>query len=191
MDIAILHQYPDFRRTVFYNLLRQESRTPLREVAADKAAIVIYGPFARTPKIVGRFVKRKASFEPKHFRGRVSQPISVFHSIENVRHENKFDFSISYDFSTTDFDLMGSTFQGIVTGLADELPGNYQQFGYSTNLNGVFVRGFEGNDFTISTGLSPETSIYGVRSLAVDSNDYNIELQSFFGRVNYSIADKY
>ena len=86
---------------------------------------------------------------------------------------------------------MGSTLQGIVTGLADELPGNYQQFGYSTNLNGVFVRGFEGNDFTISTGLSPETSIYGVRSLAVDSNDYNIELQSFFGRVNYSIADKY
>ena len=100
-------------------------------------------------------------------------------------------FSGGWGFSTTDLDLMGSTLQGIVTGLADELPGNYQQFGYSTNLNGVFVRGFEGNDFTISTGLSPETSIYGVRSLAVDSNDYNIELQSFFGRVNYSIADKY
>lgn len=39
--------------------------------------------------------------------------------------------------------------------------------------------------------FSPVTSISGVRSLAVDSNDYNIELQSFFGRVNYSIADKY
>ena len=105
--------------------------------------------------------------------------------------KNKGLFSGGWGFSTTDLDLMGSTLQGIVTGLADELPGNYQQFGYSTNLNGVFVRGFEGNDFTISTGLSPETSIYGVRALAVDSNDYNIELQSFFGRVNYSIADKY
>jgi len=105
--------------------------------------------------------------------------------------KNKGLFSGGWGFSTTDLDLMGSTLQGIVTGLADELPGNYQQFGYSTNLNGVFVRGFEGNDFTISTVLSPETSIYGVRALAVDSNDYNIELQSFFGRVNYSIADKY
>ena len=105
--------------------------------------------------------------------------------------KNKGLFSGGWGFSTTDLDLMGSTLQGIVTGLADELPGNYQQFGYSTNLNGVFVRGFEGNDFTISTGLSPETSIYVVRALAVDSNDYNIELQSFFGRVNYSIADKY
>lgn len=105
--------------------------------------------------------------------------------------KNKGLFSGGWGFSTTDLDLMGSTLQGIVTGLADELPGNYQQFGYATNLDGVFVRGFEGNDFTIDTGLTPETSIYGVRALAVDSNDYNIELQSFFGRVNYSIADKY
>ena len=85
---------------------------------------------------------------------------------------------------------MGTTLQDVVEGLAGEVEGNYQQFGFAPNLPGVFVRGFEGNDFTTSS-FSPVTSISGVRSLAVDSNNYNIELQSFFGRVNYSIADKY
>ena len=99
MDIAILHQYPDFRRTVFYELLRQESRTPIREVSPEKADLVIYGPFARYPKIIGRFVKRKASFGPLYFKRRSLQPISIFHTIENVRHEQKFDYSISYDYS--------------------------------------------------------------------------------------------
>ena len=99
-------------------------------------------------------------------------------------------FSGAWGFSTKDLDLMGTTLQDVVEGLAGEVEGNYQQFGFAPNLPGVFVRGFEGNDFTTSS-FSPVTSISGVRSLAVDSNDYNIELQSFFGRVNYSIADKY
>ena len=104
--------------------------------------------------------------------------------------KNKGLFSGGWGFSTKDLDLMGSTLQDVVEGLAGEVEGNYQQFGYAPNLSGVYVRGFEGNDFTTSS-FSPVTSISGVRSLAVDSNDYNIELQSFFGRVNYSIADKY
>jgi len=99
-------------------------------------------------------------------------------------------FSGAWGFSTKDLDLMGTTLQDVVEGLAGEVEGNYQQFGFAPNLPGVFVRGFEGNDFTTSS-FSPVTSISGVRSLAVDSNNYNIELQSFFGRVNYSIADKY
>jgi iron complex outermembrane receptor protein len=104
--------------------------------------------------------------------------------------KNKALFSGAWGFSTKDLDLMGSTLQGIVTGLAGEVTGNFQQFGYAPNLGGVYVRGFEGNDFTTSS-FTPKTSIYGVRSLAVDSNDYTTELQSFFGRVNYTIADKY
>ena len=99
-------------------------------------------------------------------------------------------FSGAWGFSTKDLDLMGSTLQDVVEGLAGEVEGNYQQFGFAPNVSGVFVRGFEGNEFTTSS-FSPVTSISGVRSLAVDSNNYNIELQSFFGRVNYSIADKY
>ena len=99
-------------------------------------------------------------------------------------------FSGAWGFSTKDLDLMGSTLQDVVEGLAGEVEGNYQQFGFAPNLPGVFVRGFEGNEFTTSS-FSPVTSISGVRSLAVDSNNYNIELQSFFGRVNYSIAEKY
>ena len=93
-------------------------------------------------------------------------------------------FSGAWGFSTKDLYLMGTTLQGVVEGLAGEVEGNFQQFGFAPNLPGVFVRGFEGNEFT-SSSFSPVISISGVRSLAVDSNNYNIELQSFFGRVNY------
>ena len=104
MKIAIVHQYPDFKRTVFYQLLQQESKTPLQEVSPDKAALIVYGPFGRFPKIVGRFVKRKASIGPRVFKNRSAQPVSLFHTIENVRHENKYDFSIGYDFPIRDCD---------------------------------------------------------------------------------------
>lgn len=104
MKISILHQYPDFKRTIFYHLLEQESKTPLEEVAPDKAALIVYGPFARFPKIVGRFVKRKAVEGPRVFKNRAVQPVNVFHTIENVRHDDKYDYSIGYDFPVRDCD---------------------------------------------------------------------------------------
>lgn len=102
MKIAIIHQYPDFKRTVFYQLLQQESKTPLQEVPPRKAELIIYGPFGRFPKVVGRFVKRKAFEGPIIFKDRLSQPVNLFHTIENVRHEDKYDFSVSFDFPTKD-----------------------------------------------------------------------------------------
>ncbi len=99
-------------------------------------------------------------------------------------------YSGAWGFSTKDLDLMGSSLKNIVTGIAGEISGQYQQFGYAPNIGGVYVRGFDGLDFTTSS-FSPSTSISGVRSLAVDSYDNTTELQSFFGRVNYTIADKY
>lgn len=104
MKIAIVNQYPDFKRTVFYQLLQQECKAPLQEVAAHKAGLIIYGPFGRFPKIVGRFVKRKASDGPIVFKNRSVQPISLFHTIENVRHDDKYDFTVGYDFSTSNDD---------------------------------------------------------------------------------------
>lgn len=102
MKIAIVHQYPDFKRTVFYQLLRQECKTPLQEVAPHKASLIVYGPFGRFPKLIGRFVKRKASNGPIFFKNRKMQPINLFHTIENVRHDNKYDFTVGYDFPTSD-----------------------------------------------------------------------------------------
>ncbi len=103
---------------------------------------------------------------------------------------NKGLFSGAWGFSTKDLDQMGSDLQNIVDGIAGEIPGQYQQFGYAPNLTGAFVRGWEGLDFTTNF-FSPTTNTSAVRSLAVDTYDNTIELQSFFGRVNYTIADKY
>lgn len=99
-------------------------------------------------------------------------------------------YSGAWGFSTTDMDLMGANMKNIVNGVAGEITGQYQQFAYAPNFTGVTVRGWEGLDFTTSN-FSPSTSTSSIRSLAVDTYDNTVELQSFFGRVNYSIADKY
>lgn len=99
-------------------------------------------------------------------------------------------YSGAWGFSTTDMDLMGANLKNIVNGVAGEISGQYQQFAYAPNFTGVTVRGWEGLDFTTSN-FSPSTSTSSIRSVAVDTYDNTVELQSFFGRVNYSIADKY
>ena len=99
-------------------------------------------------------------------------------------------YSGAWGFSTTDMDLMGANLKNIVNGIAGEISGQYQQFAYAPNFTGVTVRGWEGLDFTTSN-FSPSTSTSSIRSVAVDTYDNTVELQSFFGRVNYSIADKY
>ena len=99
-------------------------------------------------------------------------------------------YSGAWGFSTTDMDLMGANLKNIVNGVAGEISGQYQQFAYAPNFTGVTVRGWEGLDFTTSN-FSPSTNTSAIRSVAVDTYDNTVELQSFFGRVNYSIADKY
>ena len=85
---------------------------------------------------------------------------------------------------------MGSNLQYVVTGIAGEISGQYQQFGYAPNLTGVYVRGYDGLDF-VSSSFSANTSTANVNSLAVDTYDNTTELQSFFGRVNYTLSNKY
>jgi hypothetical protein len=105
MKVSIQFQYKDFRNTIFYHLLKQEALSDLVEVSPNEADLIIHGPFARFPKIVGRFVKRKAKNGPIKIRGRHHQPVSVYHTIENTRHNNLFDYSIGYDFSMRSCDF--------------------------------------------------------------------------------------
>lgn len=99
-------------------------------------------------------------------------------------------FSGAWGFANKDLDKMGRDMKNVVTGIAGEITGQYQQFAYAPNLTGVIVRGWEGLDFT-TTEFDITTDTSAITSLAVDTNDFSIELQSFFGRFNYSIADKY
>ena len=99
-------------------------------------------------------------------------------------------YSGAWGFSSRDLDVMSSNLQDVVTGIAGEISGKYQQFGYAPNLTGVYVRGYDGLDF-VSSSFSANTSTANVNSLAVDTYDNTTELQSFFGRVNYTLSNKY
>ena len=99
MKLAILYQYPAFKSTVFYRLLVSESPTPIEIVRPAAADIIIYGPFGRQIKAFGPFVRRRGRQGLVDVRGRQNRPLHVFHTIENMRHNDLYDYSVSYDFS--------------------------------------------------------------------------------------------
>lgn len=99
MKIAILHQFKDFKSTVFFKLLAQELSGTIQLSSPKNADLIIYGPFGRNLKTIGPFVKRRASVGPIKIPGRRFQPINIFHTIENERHNNLYDFSVSYDYT--------------------------------------------------------------------------------------------
>ena len=87
---------------------------------------------------------------------------------------------------------MATDLSNSASSLESMISGRYQQYGYSfdvpNNPNGLFVnRLFP----TPETEFLGETTGLGVRALFADTFDNTDELQSFFARANYTIADKY
>jgi iron complex outermembrane receptor protein len=106
----------------------------------------------------------------------------------------KLDVIAGYSFQ--DFRRQGLNSQGwqignnadlgqTVTSLQDMMSGNYQQFGYDA-ISGFINRLFPIND---EDQIASNGNPFG--SLWVDTFDNTDELQSFFGRVNYTINNKY
>lgn len=98
MKISIIDQYPGFKSTVFYKLLELESKTPLVMVNPKAADIIIYGPFGRKIKTLGPFVKRRGRTGPIELKNRKYGPLHIFHTIENVRYNDQYDYLIGFDF---------------------------------------------------------------------------------------------
>ncbi len=92
-------------------------------------------------------------------------------------------------FFTNDLNEMGVDLRRTINQAASSLSGSYQQFFYGANWNGLKVnRLFP----TVVPGEENPLAIdQGVRAFTADLFDNTDELQSFFGRVNYSIAGKY
>ena len=92
-------------------------------------------------------------------------------------------------FTTRNLDSMGKDLISTVEGAQGTIAGSYQQFFYGATSSDLVVnRLFP----TVSAG---ETVPFGfdkkVDAVVSDFFDNQDELQSFFGRVNYSISDKY
>lgn len=94
-----------------------------------------------------------------------------------------------WGFYTNDLNDMGQALEDTANRIEDNIEGDYQQYGYAGNIaGGIFVNRLfpePTTDFIVGLGN------LGVKSLFTDTFDNTDEIQSYFGRINYSIADKY
>lgn len=92
-----------------------------------------------------------------------------------------------WGFSSSELNQMGDDLEASANAIERTITGSYQQYGFSPNRPEIFVnRLFP----TVVTDNLNAVDLK-VRSIFTDTFDFTDELQSFFGRVNYSIAGKY
>ncbi|MGB5668608.1 MAG: SusC/RagA family TonB-linked outer membrane protein [Maribacter sp.] len=92
-------------------------------------------------------------------------------------------------FGSRDLNQMGDDLRSTVRGAQKTLTGSYQQYFYGSNSTGLIV-----NRLFPTVVAGEEVSFAfdrRVDAMTADLFDNKDELQSFFGRINYSISDKY
>ncbi len=92
-------------------------------------------------------------------------------------------------FFTSELNEMAADLRQTVNEAAAGITGRYQQFFYGTNTGGLVVNRLFPN--VVAGEVNPLNSTQGVSAVTADTFDNTDELQSFFGRVNYSYANKY
>lgn len=98
---------------------------------------------------------------------------------------NGFD-ATGWGFGTLALQEMYSDMETAIDLVGGRIQGGYQQYGYTSN--GVFVNRLFPTPATTNQGGPAGVP---VKSLAVNTYDVTDELQSYFARINYTIADKY
>jgi iron complex outermembrane receptor protein len=92
-------------------------------------------------------------------------------------------------FSTSDLNEMGRDLIETVNGAASSITGDYQQYFYGTNHSSLKVNRL------LPTVIAGESVAYNfkrnVQGMIADTFNNTDEIQSFFGRLNYSFASKY
>ncbi|PID68592.1 MAG: SusC/RagA family TonB-linked outer membrane protein [Flavobacteriales bacterium] len=94
-----------------------------------------------------------------------------------------------WGFASSDLRQMVSDLETSSAAIEDAISGDYQQYGY--NDQGTFFINRLFPDPITDTPSGPPSGIVGVRSVVGDFFDFTDELQSYFARVNYTLADKY
>jgi TonB-linked SusC/RagA family outer membrane protein len=92
-----------------------------------------------------------------------------------------------FGFGTGNLDVMGQDLQNSANTIEQAITSSYQQFGFSNA--GLFVNQVIPEINSAVPVIAPNR--LAVQSVTGDYFDNTDELQSFFGRLNYSIADKY
>jgi iron complex outermembrane receptor protein len=94
-------------------------------------------------------------------------------------------------FTTTNLGFMARDLRNSVNNAANSITGSYQQFYYGTNTADLIVNRLFSPMGVIAGDTSALDFDRSVNAISADTFDSTDELQSFFGRVNYSIAGKY
>ncbi|TMU55476.1 SusC/RagA family TonB-linked outer membrane protein [Flagellimonas algicola] len=92
-----------------------------------------------------------------------------------------------WGFNTSNLDRMGDDLERSANTIESNISGRYQQYGIGTGQSEIFINRLFPSPVTDNIS----SVLIDVRSIFTDTFDFTDELQSFFGRVNYSIADKY
>jgi iron complex outermembrane receptor protein len=95
---------------------------------------------------------------------------------------------IAWGFFTDDLNRMVDDMTATANLLESRITGGYQQYGFAGNTNGIFVNRLFPQP---TTDVLPIFNGLRTRSLFADTFDFTDELQSFFGRVNLGLNDKY
>lgn len=91
-------------------------------------------------------------------------------------------------FGTSDLNEMSATLTEVIGDARNTITGGFQQFAYGVNSTGLVVNRLFPAPVT---EVVPFGFLREISSVAFDQFDNTDELQSFFARVNYSIAGKY
>ena len=94
----------------------------------------------------------------------------------------------AFGFGTTDLNLMGDHLVSSINAAESTISGSYQQYGYDSRSNLMFVNRLFPTVTQDNVNVSPDVRVL---SLFADRFDNTDELQSFFARVNFTLADKY
>jgi TonB-dependent starch-binding outer membrane protein SusC len=103
-----------------------------------------------------------------------------------------------WGFFTDDLNQMGRDLEETANAIEGRIMGEYQQYGYAGNISdGIFINRLGLNNRDGMGNPQPTTDFIfpfqglKTRSLFTDTFDTTDELESYFARVNYTIADKY
>lgn len=96
--------------------------------------------------------------------------------------------SAARGFGTTDLNEMGDDLVNTVNAAENSIDGSFQQFYYAPNRDDLTVNRLFPDAVTTNQAFSFNRE---VQALVYDNFDNTDELQSFFGRVNFGISNKY